>query len=179
VKIVAMTAHAMMGDRDRCLAAGMDGYISKPIRAADLFATIDQVMADTPAVPQPESGAAEVATETVDWAVAWESVGQDPQLLGEIVAAFRAEAPLLLADLRQAAVAGDQESLRRAAHTLKGTLRYFGAESVAELAFGVETLSRDGHLPEAIRASETLAGRVRGLLPALLQIPQEFTVVAG
>jgi two-component system sensor histidine kinase/response regulator len=179
VKIVAMTAHAMTGDRDRCLAAGMDGYISKPIRAADLFATIDQVMADGPAIPRQETTAAAVATETVDWSVAWASVGEDPLLLGEIIAAFRAEAPLLLSDLRQAGLSGDQESLRRAAHTLKGTLRYFGAESVAELAFGVETLSRDGHLPEAIAAAETLDSRVRGLLPALAQIPQEFTVAPG
>jgi len=179
LKIVAMTAHAMTGDRDRCLAAGMDGYISKPIRAAELFATIDQVMAGEAAPQAPEPAAAAVATEAVDWSVAWASVGEDPLLLGEIAAAFRTEAPLLLADLRQAGLSGDQESLRRAAHTLKGTLRYFGAESVAELAFGVETLSRDGHLPEAIAAAETLDARVRGLLPALAQIPREFTVASG
>jgi CheY-like chemotaxis protein/HPt (histidine-containing phosphotransfer) domain-containing protein len=179
VKIVAMTAHAMTGDKDRCLAAGMDGYISKPIRAADLFATIDQVMADTPGSAATETAESPPATEVVDWTVAWASVGQDPLLLGEIIAAFRAEAPQLLADLRQAGLSSDRESLRRAAHTLKGTLRYFGAESVAELAFQVETLARDGHLPEAIASATTLDGRVRGLLPALAQIPQEFTVAPG
>ena len=145
-----MTAHAMTGDRERCLAAGMDSYISKPIRSQDLFETISQVVTDARPARPVEPITQGVDALGLDWSVALETVGGDRQLLREIIEAFLDEAPRLLAELREGAEGGDLESLRRAAHTLKASLRYLGAAALADQAYELESCGREGRVPEAL-----------------------------
>ncbi|MBI2826356.1 MAG: PAS domain S-box protein [Planctomycetia bacterium] len=167
--VIAMTAHAMKGDRERCLSAGMDSYISKPVRARDLFETITQVVgamraAETPCAPP----VAPVADgNRVDWSVAMDTVGGDRQLLQDIVSAFQEEAPRLLADLRRAVDAGDADGLRRAAHTLKGSLRYFGVSGLYDRAFELEARGRQGRLAGAAVEVDPFAREVEQLLTQL------------
>jgi len=163
--VIAMTAHAMTGDRERCLAAGMDNYISKPIRSHDLFATIEATL-----------DRCAPAAAAIDWSVALETVGGDRPLLREIVDAFLQEAPPLLAELRAAADAADGERLRRTAHTLKASLRYLGAQQLADQAFALETHGREGHVVEAL---SLLSSFHESLTRILGQLPTQIEAVCA
>ncbi len=143
IPIVAMTAHAMKGDRERCLGAGMDGYVPKPVQAETLFQAMAEALGVTalqtpPPEPMPEPALA------VDRAALLARVGGDDQLLREIVGLFLEDAPRLFQDIRKALASGDAEGLRVAAHGLKGAAANFGANRVSEIALQLEMLGRDG-----------------------------------
>ena len=124
--IVAMTAHALKGDRERCLEAGMDEYISKPIHVRQLLETIERAVGG-PAAPETPAEAPAAESETMDWNEVLKAARGDRKLLGTIVAAALDELPRLLAAIREAIAAGDATGLRLSAHTLKGSVQYFGA----------------------------------------------------
>jgi len=145
VRIIAMTAHAMQGDRDRCLAGGMDAYISKPIRQAELIALLEaeDERAERPG-EQPAAAPVLFAADTFA-----SNINHDPELGRELLDCLRTETPVLLDRLRQALADADAEALGRAAHALKGAVGNFFATPVVETARKLETLGTEGRFEGA------------------------------
>jgi CheY-like chemotaxis protein len=166
VPIMAMTAHAMQGDRERCLAAGMDEYIAKPIRAKALFEKIQRTFGTTKAAPvtsPPEAG----STKAVNWSEALAAVGGDQALLKDVAAAFLEECPRQLSAIQQAVQNKDSALLRRAAHTIKSSLRLFGANVGYENAFRLETMGHDGKTDSAGEPLAILESELHRITPVL------------
>ena len=142
IPIVAMTAHAMKGDRERCLAAGMDDYIPKPIQAQQLYEVVNRSTergegersvdffqdVDLPQRAEPETEG------IVDLDAALERLGGDRELLESIVEMVLESCPSLMAKLCAAVLHRDAKSLEFAAHTLRGLIANFGAATACELA---------------------------------------------
>jgi signal transduction histidine kinase/DNA-binding response OmpR family regulator len=174
IPIIAMTAHAMKGDRERCREAGMDGYVPKPIQAQELFAALDNLTA--PAVspaPEPVMTAPDMAP---DWSAALRSVAGDRDLLRAVIAMILQEVPSLLRELDQAISAENAVEVRRLAHTIKSALGQAGSREAQEAAQQVEFLARDGNLNEACNAYHTLLtawSQVQKHLARFLSLPNE------
>jgi CheY-like chemotaxis protein len=175
IPIIAMTANAMQGDRERCLEAGMDGYIAKPVRATDLYQAVEDTVL-TPYEPQVQSVGSETATApdaenarapVLDWAVAVAQLDGNEALLQEMASLFAEECPKLMTRIRAAMAQGEMAELRRAAHTLKSSADVFAAKPVVAAAWRLETMGRDGELTYAEDAWSDLEHAVSRLLPAL------------
>jgi two-component system, sensor histidine kinase and response regulator len=147
--VIALTAHAMKGDRERCLGAGMDGYVTKPILPKELFEVMDEVLRAHP--PARPAGPPDPA-EAFDRDEALERVGGDARLLRELADMFLAEAPRWARELGAAVTEGDAEGVRRLAHTVKGAVGTFGARQAMELARRLEQLAKKGELAGAEQA---------------------------
>ncbi len=172
--IVAMTAHAMKGDKQRCLEAGMDGYVSKPIRATDLFKEIAEHVPSAAAPAQePTKPAGPVPAEVLDRVALLERVDGDGDLLAEMVELFLSDYPQLLTAVRSAAAQGDAKALERAAHTLKGSVSNFAAPAATAAAFALECMGREGDLSKAVAGCEDLEREIEGLKPLLAELGQK------
>ena len=154
--IFAMTAHAMKGDRERCLQAGMDGYIMKPIRFGDIEKTVSSFSS-----AQPDSSPSPSPKASWGRAEALERLGGDEDLLRELCQIFLDESPKLLQKLREAIAAADSEGVMRAAHTLKGELGYLGVAKAVQAARELEDM---GHEKNLSRATEVFVFWTRNLL---------------
>lgn len=172
--ILAMTAHAMKGDREKCLAVGMDDYVAKPIRAERFLQKVIEITGGTSSQPPPSRGSTNVPpaerTELVDWAEALDAMGDDEALLRTIVRTFLDEMPMLLSKLQTGVATNDSEMIAIAAHTLKGTLYLFGSHRAAELAGRLEKLGKRKSLEEATDGLRQFEEALEELTPVLNQL---------
>jgi len=174
-----MTAHAMKGDRERCLAAGMDEYVSKPVQRSELHRVLAWAAGLAAAGQTPEPKPAECVPPTeatppprgqlppLDRAAAVERLGGDEELFAEVATVFRGDAPKLLDELNRAITAGDAPTIRRAAHGLKGAAGYVGGGPTATAAEAMERIGASGDLSTAATALEVLSSEVARLTAAL------------
>ncbi|MBV8774013.1 MAG: response regulator [Deltaproteobacteria bacterium] len=168
IPIVAMTAHAMKGDRERCLEAGMDSYISKPLNPERLYEVIESV-AQTSAEANDMAPEADQTEAVFDREALLRRVADDQELLQEIVELFLAEAPELMQAIRESVERGVPSSLERSAHALKGSVANFGAKSAYEVALKLEHMGHDGDLTrvrEMLAELEAKVGRLTSALTA-------------
>ena len=171
VAIVAMTARAMAGDRERCLAVGMDDYVAKPIRAEELIRAVEggaTTRTDSPAAVVPASPLDE--TEIFDEAALFDLVGRDETLMREIIGLFLDESPRLLAQIRSALAEANLDALQFAAHALKGSVGNMAAVRAFGAALELETVARTGRISDAATAADTLEAELARLGRALLRL---------
>lgn len=153
--IVAMTAHARDSDRRDCLDAGMDNYMSKPIRIAELRNLLEELTSDqSPATPESNlqeptnMGIDETPKEIIDWNVAAQAVNHDQDLL-KIVAKTLIEAgPDMIDNVKQCIADNDPARLRISAHALKGSVLFLGIDLVHKPALELERMGEAGTIPE-------------------------------
>jgi signal transduction histidine kinase/CheY-like chemotaxis protein len=169
VPIIAMTAHAMKGDREKCLEAGMNGYVAKPLQVDELWRALDELVpvGDQPAAPQSNAKATQPAPEVVDKVAALKRTGGDTELLRELVQMFLQECPGLLREIHAAIAAHDAPKLRRVSHTLKGAVGTFAAQPACEAAERLERMGRQGDLNGSDEAYVALEGAIERLRPIL------------
>jgi two-component system, sensor histidine kinase and response regulator len=193
IPIVAMTAHAMKGDRERCLAAGMDGYVSKPIHPRELYGAIDQLVKRAPRtlplkqesglatssnfanLPSAVGSSAEVPAVPpleIDWSAALVHTAGDAELMRSMIEVFLTEHPKMISEVETSLTEGDAKKLRRGAHSLKGSCGYFAASDAYEACMKLEKLGESGDLAasrDALVGSALATGSPGTGPPCLLQ----------
>ena len=164
IPIVAMTARAMKGDQERCLAAGMDGYVAKPVRKNELYAALVPLVEGRSA-----AGVSQVPIGVVNWDLALQHAGGDEDLLQDVMRATLTEAPQLLQQLEQALRGGRGPEVGRMAHTIMAAGRIFGVEKILQHAQRMEELVAADSLNSAPPVLAELRVAIDGLLHDLKQ----------
>jgi hypothetical protein len=165
-----MTAHALSGDREKCLKAGMNDYVSKPIEPLELREVVERWMARRPLAPAPASGGGKgVAAAPVDWARLELASGGDAAFRLQLTEVFLSDCETRLGRLRACVRSGDFDRIAREAHSIKGAAANFGAVGVARLAAELEeeAAKKDRRgCRDLTRRMEEEIGRVKSYLSA-------------
>jgi signal transduction histidine kinase/DNA-binding response OmpR family regulator len=180
IPIIAMTAHALKGDRERCLEAGMDAYVSKPIQSRLLFEAIE-MMVPSPALAArfkeklpPEKAASDTGVFDRDRALAM--IDGDTELFGELVELFMPESIELLDQVRNAIAQRNAKALERAAHSIKGSVAAFCGEPARVVAQTLEDIGQRGDFDQAGAVADELQTEIRRLTNALAKYRKESVV---
>ena len=167
IPIIAMTAHAMKGDRERCLGAGMDGFLTKPVSTPQIEEAIARVLGTgQPAVPAPEFQAKEKGV-VWDRAAALARVERDEALLSELVQVFLEELPEQLNSIERGLATADFEVVERTAHTLKGELVYLGLSEIADKAKELEHQGHEHNSRAAVELFPDFKAQLRKIAAAM------------
>ncbi len=175
--IIAMTAHAMKGDQERCLAAGADAYVSKPVSPRQLRDAIESLTSSASWARQtpPDANPSPAA---LDLSRALERVEGDADLLRTMAALFLRDCPQQLAKIREAVSHRDAQSLMYLAHTVKGAVGNFAATAAAEAARRLEMMGRDNDFTQAEEACQKLEETLEGVRTALEALEGQVTTEA-
>ena len=171
IPIVALTARAMAGDREQCLAAGMDAYVSKPVQADELFSTLEAITGSKPTAAASPPMAAPAADQkhagVVDLSALLAGFAGRSDLAKEVIDVFLADAPAMLTRLNEAARASNAAELAAAAHAIKGSAGLFSQGDAYEHARVLELRARGGDIASADRQCEEIGRSVSSLMTEL------------
>jgi CheY-like chemotaxis protein/HPt (histidine-containing phosphotransfer) domain-containing protein len=181
IPIVAMTAHAMKGDRERCLQAGMDGYVSKPVQSKVLYETIEEIIAARPprAVTSTHSREESLSSGSViNVDELLDRIGGSMSLLPSVVSMFEEDHPRQLLQIRHAIDSMDAATLFSAAHKLKGSLLVLAADRAGTMALNLELMGRESRLEGADELLSSLEAELVNVTAELQKILRERVSVA-
>ncbi len=173
IPIIAMTAHAMKGERESCLRAGMDAHIAKPVRAQYLYEAVEAFAHEDPTLHE---GAVKAGPEPVmDEAALMEYVGGNRKFLWELVDLFLEDLPERLLTVKLAVKARDTQAVASEAHALKGAISHFAARRAAQSALRLERMGRSGDLDGLDEAFSELKWETGRLSRALAAFRRKMT----
>jgi PAS domain S-box-containing protein len=155
IPIIAMTAYVMKEDKERCIEVGMDDYVSKPIKADELYTAVANQMSSG-AEQKPQFQESQVDLKNL-----LESLDGDKELVEELFSQFLEDYPTQLNDIHDCILSGDVYRTERAAHSFKGAVANFGAKEALQLAQEIETMSRQGQLEGALEVLNKLKAEMQ------------------
>jgi CheY-like chemotaxis protein len=179
--IIAMTANAMQGDREICLAAGMDEYVSKPIRIESLVSALSKgrPLNSGSSKPEPALEAHAQDVSELDRAAVHnllEVLGGEFRYLVEVIDSFLEDGPKLLAELEDAVSNGDIATVRRLAHSLKSNSADFGAGELNKLCAQLEERARSGSLDGAPELATRIGAHYQGVAAQLVELKKRGSI---
>ena len=177
VPIIAMTAHGLKGDQERCLLAGMDGCVTKPVRSKRLLGRIELALGrrtlKAKPTSRPEPTSASPPAQTLDRAAILLHLGDDPKLVESTIAMFLEEYPQQLSRIHDAVTSGNGAELERAAHLLRASVGIFSFGAAVELTNRLESFGAQGRLADAQTLADELERELERLRPALAELRME------